>query len=643
MAWTKQGVRPAVLGYLLLVAAVGTGLSWATEVSLRLERTELQAQREQDRHDALRQAIDRLDDRVQFTLRRETGRPASQYQTIDYPDNLWDYQGRRIKRGALMGISQLLQIEFEPWFMGHFMVSDSTDWVSPQTEFYRIAHLPDAEAPARATVAKATAILQALRRNLTPQELGRRLARARQRDRNNDDSGLDRPDDGFRPSDIIDPELMDPDVMAGLAAAGRVALTEDRHRRWQIRQILRRAPEVCDPRDLAQILVDRMPEFGQDPESSDSTESLFDAALADTVGARPSRFTGVWLRLQTRSHPYLAFVRTVLWEDQVVYQGFVIDWAQLKPVLLAKIEDIFPWADLVPISNQAVADKESLMRLLPVQLDVSAVAPAPLVVGWSPMRTGLLVAWIAALIVLIAAGFGVRGLLALAERRSQFAYAVSHELRTPLTTFRLYTDMLADGLVPPHKRDDYLKTLNEESQRLAQLVGGVLEYSQLEHHSVQPTRIDTTVGQLLELARERFERQCTDTGRRLVIDANGLTERHWQTDPDITLQIIGTLIDNACKYTQDADDPRIVVSAGTAKAGHITIEVRDFGPGVPKKERRGIFKPFRRGRRTSTTTGGIGLGLALAHRWAKVLGGKLELANPQPTPKGASFRLTLPG
>ncbi|MFQ5491029.1 MAG: sensor histidine kinase, partial [Phycisphaerae bacterium] len=561
----------------------------------------------------------------------------------DYPVNLWHSSGRKVKAGELIGASELLSDYFEPWLMGHFTVSDLTDWSSPQTEFYRISHLPDAKAPDPATVAKAMAMLQKLRRNLTPQGLGRKLALARTRDRRLAGGDAEDPNAPPRRADAFDPELFNPDTRAGLNSAAQPALTEYRHRRWQMQQVLRRAPEVCDPRDRAQILLDRMPHLKPDPDSSVPTESLVDAALADTVEFWPSGFTGVWLNLGNRAAPDLAFVRTVLYEDQVVYQGFVIDWSQLKPVLLAKIEDLFPWADLLPVGNAAVDDPESLMDLLPVRLDISAVAAAPLIIEWSPMRTGLLIAWIAALIVLIAAGFGVRGLLALAERRSQFAYAVSHELRTPLTTFRLYTDMLADGIVPEHKRQHYLNTLNEESQRLTQLVGGVLEYSQLEHHSIQPTRVATTVGQVLESARDRFEPQCAQTDHRLVIDVNGLAETHWQTDPDITLQIIGTLIDNACKYALDPEDPRIVVSASNARGGQITIEVRDFGPGVPKKERRGIFKPFRRGRRTSTTTGGIGLGLALAHRWAQVLGGKLELANPQPTPKGASFRLTLPG
>ena len=53
----------------------------------------------------------------------------------------------------------------------------------------------------------------------------------------------------------------------------------------------------------------------------------------------------------------------------------------------------------------------------------------------------------------------------------------------------------------------------------------------------------------------------------------------------------------------------------------IFFEVEDGGPGVPSRERRTIFRPFRRGRRADATGGGVGLGLALARHWARLLGG----------------------
>ena len=69
------------------------------------------------------------------------------------------------------------------------------------------------------------------------------------------------------------------------------------------------------------------------------------------------------------------------------------------------------------------------------------------------------------------------------------------------------------------------------------------------------------------------------------------------------------------------------------------LEVEDRGPGVPPRERRAIFRPFHRGK--EVTAGGVGLGLALAQRWARLLGGQLRLCNRAGNP-GACFRIELP-
>ena len=106
-------------------------------------------------------------------------------------------------------------------------------------------------------------------------------------------------------------------------------------------------------------------------------------------------------------------------------------------------------------------------------------------------------------------------------------------------------------------------------------------------------------------------------------------------------QVLGNLIDNACKYSRGAEDPRIWLRASREAHDRLSFEVEDRGPGVPAGERRSIFRPFRRGRLADVTAGGVGLGLALAGAGRSLLGGKLSLfACPEKI--GACFRFELP-
>jgi signal transduction histidine kinase len=106
-------------------------------------------------------------------------------------------------------------------------------------------------------------------------------------------------------------------------------------------------------------------------------------------------------------------------------------------------------------------------------------------------------------------------------------------------------------------------------------------------------------------------------------------------------QILGNLIDNACKYSRGAEDPHVWLRARVADGKRLVLEVEDRGPGVPCGERHSIFRAFTRGQQADVTAGGVGLGLALAQRWAGLLGGRLTLCS-DPQRVGACFRLELP-
>jgi signal transduction histidine kinase len=282
------------------------------------------------------------------------------------------------------------------------------------------------------------------------------------------------------------------------------------------------------------------------------------------------------------------------------------------------------------------------MAALPVEVVPGLPAMPESESGWTPLKIGLFLAWSAALIALSAVALGGWSLLNLSERRIRFVSAVTHELRTPLTTLRLYLDMLASGMVQDEKhKAEYIQTLNMEADRLNRLVGNVLDFSRLETQRPRLEKTPIAVGDLLDQVHGTWQGRCSNAEKELVIDnqlGNGLIV---VTDVKLVNQILGNLIDNACKYSRGAADRRIWVRASGSSAGRLVLEVEDRGEGVPPRERRSIFRPFRRGRREHATVGGVGLGLALACRWATLLGGKLTLGTTAGK-VGACFRIELP-
>jgi signal transduction histidine kinase len=349
----------------------------------------------------------------------------------------------------------------------------------------------------------------------------------------------------------------------------------------------------------------------------------------------------LWVRTAGGGDGLLLLMREAQIGPRRMVQGLVIDWARLQAVLAEQIADIFPKAQLVPIRDKATPNPERAMTALPVELMAGVASSSVPLHGWTPLRIGLAVAWTAIGIALLATCLGGWSLLDLSERRSRFVSAVTHELRTPLTTLRLYLDMLTSGMVREEsQKAEYLATLHAEAERLNRLIGNVLDFSRLEK---QRPRLDlrrTPVAELLEQARSTWQARCHDAGKELVVENSAANDAAVVTDGEVVLQIVGNLIDNACKYSREAADCWIRLGA-RLDGRQLTLQVEDRGPGIPPGERRHVFRPFRRGAGADVIAGGVGLGLALARRWAGLLGGRLTV-QPGPGKIGCCFRLELP-
>jgi signal transduction histidine kinase len=338
----------------------------------------------------------------------------------------------------------------------------------------------------------------------------------------------------------------------------------------------------------------------------------------------------------------LVLARRVALDDKMFVQGCWLNWTHLKQSLLATIEDLFPVAELEPIAT-ANGDKEAhMLAFLPVKITVPPLSFAALPF-WTPIRVSLAVAGLCVLLAALAAGMLLHGAVSLSERRGAFVSAVTHELRTPLTTFKMYSEMLAEGMVQePEQRRHYLNTLCSEANRLSHLVENVLAYARLERGSAR-TRIEkVTLAELIERVKPRLLHRAEQAALRLDVDSDEpalATVVH--VDVAAVEQILFNLVDNASKYAAPTATEKVIHLEALPNGKFAMLRVRDHGRGITREAARRLFRPFSKSAHEAAHSApGVGLGLALCRRLSRSLGGDLRLDDLGRD--GACFVLLLP-
>jgi signal transduction histidine kinase len=340
-----------------------------------------------------------------------------------------------------------------------------------------------------------------------------------------------------------------------------------------------------------------------------------------------------WRTLPFDGEPSLVAVRHVHTPDGTLAQGFVVNRSTISNWVGSRTDDMV--AELRPAAADG-ADVVAGWRL--------AVAPRPQQLAEADVeaegiaRAFLLQFFAIGALAIAAAGFVVvlvRRAESLALERSRFAAAAAHELRTPLAGLRLYGDLLADGLGDPEKMRDYARRMSEEAARLGRVVSNVLAFSQLERDQL---RIEAQAGSLSDALRELADAEQPTIHRSgATLDLDVAPELRARFDRDALARIVANLLDNAEKYTRDATDRTIRLSA-RAHGGMVEVAVEDRGHGVPDATT--LFKPFARGTNGNDNPAGLGLGLALSLAQARAMGGELSYAPREGG--GARFVLRLP-
>jgi signal transduction histidine kinase len=338
----------------------------------------------------------------------------------------------------------------------------------------------------------------------------------------------------------------------------------------------------------------------------------------------------------------LFLVRRAYIGKQEYIQGCWLDWPSIRTMLLRRIEDLLPHADLAPLQNASAAGQTRLLASIPVMLFPGPVPEEPHE-GWSILYMSLSIAWAGVLLATFAVAIVLRRTMELNQRRGAFVSAVTHELRTPLTTFRLYTEMLDAGMVTEDaKRKQYYSTLHGESERLSHLVENVLMYAQLENSRGGAERIEAVrLVDLKERMAPSLSERAMQSGMELSIEiAEQACHATVRVDISAVERILFNLVDNAGKYGRADHDPRILLSIAL-KGGMAALSVCDCGPGIAPRLRKKLFLPFSKSASEAANSApGVGLGLSISRGLARQMQGDLQYDFG--FKDGACFVLTLP-
>ncbi len=205
-----------------------------------------------------------------------------------------------------------------------------------------------------------------------------------------------------------------------------------------------------------------------------------------------------------------------------------------------------------------------------------------------------------------------------AMSKSRFFASASHDLRQPLQAMHLFLHILRQRLHDP-KDKDVAEKLFEAMKTADGLLDSLLQVAKLEAGTVQAECRDFPIGELLTKLGNEFVLQAESKGLRLKALPCSLSVH---SDPVLLGRILGNLLSNAIRYTESGG-----ILLGARRRGNmLRIEVWDTGEGIPPDHLKAVFQEFYQiGNPERDRSKGLGLGLAIVERMAKLLDHRIDL------------------
>jgi signal transduction histidine kinase len=586
------------------LAVVLAAMGWVSLTVLRLEKAELRARRQAEIEENVRLSLWRMDSQVALLVHRESDHPYFAYKAFYPEERAYTRMFAEVKEAEVLVPSPLLSGP-GPHVSLYFHFRPDGELTSPQVPVGNMRDLAEESFVSQEAIEAAAGRLERLRSFASRDALIEMLP----------------PPESPVVASVL---RLEGEVLPDAQYAGPARQSARNDAEWSARR------KVSED---AQLLQTAGKQRGGAPlQTSPAVDCRTDL---DRPTVQEGVMKPLWLGEE------LVLARRVRVKDEEHVQGSWLDWPALQRALLEDIGTLLPQAELLPVVEADCPRAARRLSALPVRLEPGEVPEDPTPTA-SPVPLTLSLAWGCVLVAALAVAGLLRGVVALSERRRGFVSAVTHELRTPLTTFRMYSEMLASGMIEDEaKRRAYLGRLCEESDRLGHLVENVLSYARLENGRPRHDLKAMTLRELRDRVGERLRERAAKAGLELVFEGS---DPDWDAEVVLDVgaveQILANLVDNASKYAAGAADHRLHFEA--RRSGHsVALCLRDHGPGVAADVARRLFRPFSKSAiEAAASAPGVGLGLALSRRFARDMGGELRLDASGEA--GACFELRLP-
>ncbi|MFZ6028431.1 MAG: ATP-binding protein [Chloroflexota bacterium] len=299
-------------------------------------------------------------------------------------------------------------------------------------------------------------------------------------------------------------------------------------------------------------------------------------------------------------------------------------------------EDVVRWAgrESGPTLEQAEADGWPLTRHATLYVEGNLArddqAPLPVGITYAPLFSAD-----GRLINIIATLRDITRFREAEEIKRTFVSVISHELKTPVALIKGYVSTLrrSDASWDRAVMQDSLEVIEEEADRLADMIENLLDATRLQAGGFKINLCDLSLPALARSAAERFR---TQTGRHTITADFPEDFPVVLADEGRIYQVLSNLISNAIKYAPEGE----ICISGSTRPDRVIVCVADQGPGISAEDLPHVFDRFYRAERASKTTKGAGLGLYLARAIVEAHHGRMWV-DPQPG-EGARICFSLP-